>query len=88
MGHLKSYVRNKAEPEGSIAEGYLAEEVLTFCSQYLEGIETQINRPRRVDDYPNQNECPTPSTIFPSIGRAVGASSAFELSVMEKIQAH
>jgi len=30
LGHLKSYVRNKAQPEGSIAEGYLTEEVLTF----------------------------------------------------------
>jgi len=27
---LKSYVRKKACPEGSIAEGYLVEEALTF----------------------------------------------------------
>ncbi|XP_028193133.1 uncharacterized protein LOC114378691 [Glycine soja] len=33
LGHLKSFVRNKAQPEGSIAEGYLAEESLTFCSR-------------------------------------------------------
>ncbi|XP_033514567.1 uncharacterized protein [Nicotiana tomentosiformis] len=32
MGTLKSYVRNQNYPEGSIAEGYLAEESLTFCS--------------------------------------------------------
>nr|XP_025632903.1 uncharacterized protein LOC112727385 [Arachis hypogaea] len=30
LGHLKSYVRNKAKSEGSIAEGYVAEEALTF----------------------------------------------------------
>ncbi|XP_021721143.1 uncharacterized protein LOC110688702 isoform X2 [Chenopodium quinoa] len=30
---LKSYVRNRAHPEGSIAEGYLADECLTFCSR-------------------------------------------------------
>jgi len=30
LGHLKSFVRNKAQPEGSIAEGYLTEESLTF----------------------------------------------------------
>ncbi|KAK1386144.1 hypothetical protein POM88_023879 [Heracleum sosnowskyi] len=32
---LKSYVRNRSKPEGSIAEGYLAEECLTFCSRFL-----------------------------------------------------
>ncbi|KAL5761833.1 hypothetical protein ACOSP7_018097 [Xanthoceras sorbifolium] len=32
---LKGYVRNKARPEGSIAEGYLIDECLTFCSQYI-----------------------------------------------------
>ncbi|GJS64686.1 CACTA transposable element [Tanacetum coccineum] len=35
MKKLKNYVRNKAKPEGSIAEGYVAEEALTFCSRYL-----------------------------------------------------
>ncbi|GLT91440.1 hypothetical protein SLE2022_093260 [Rubroshorea leprosula] len=30
---LKSYVRNPRYPEGSIAEGYLAQECLTFCSR-------------------------------------------------------
>ncbi|XP_039138843.1 uncharacterized protein LOC120276184 [Dioscorea cayenensis subsp. rotundata] len=32
MHKLKGYVRNKSRPEGSIAEGYLADECLTFCS--------------------------------------------------------
>ena len=35
MKKLKNYVRNKAKPEGSIAEGYVAEEALTFCSWYF-----------------------------------------------------
>ena len=43
LGKLKSYVRNKAQAEGSIAEGYMAEEALTFCSRYLDGIETVFN---------------------------------------------
>ncbi|GJT08781.1 hypothetical protein Tco_0843243 [Tanacetum coccineum] len=30
MKKLKGYVRNKAKPKGSIAEGYVAEEALTF----------------------------------------------------------
>ncbi|XP_075100759.1 uncharacterized protein LOC142176620 isoform X2 [Nicotiana tabacum] len=37
LGTLKSYVRNCACPEGSIAEAYIANECMTFCSRYLEG---------------------------------------------------
>ncbi|XP_020090215.1 uncharacterized protein LOC109711523 isoform X3 [Ananas comosus] len=44
---LKSDVRNKAHPEGSIAEGYLVEECMTFCSRYLDSVETIFNRPAR-----------------------------------------
>lgn len=47
MRKLKSYVRNKAHPEGSIAEGYIAEECLTFCSRYLDRVETKFNQPER-----------------------------------------
>nr|GFA11498.1 hypothetical protein [Tanacetum cinerariifolium] len=47
MKKLKNYVRNKAKPEGSIAEGYVAEEALTFNSHYLKGVETRFNRPDR-----------------------------------------
>ncbi|KAM6542385.1 hypothetical protein CsatB_006832 [Cannabis sativa] len=43
LSKLKSYVRNKSKPEGCIAEGYLANECLTFCSRYMEGVETKIN---------------------------------------------
>ncbi|XXG72497.1 hypothetical protein AAC387_Pa07g1576 [Persea americana] len=32
---LKSYERNRSRPEGSIAEGYLAEECLRFCSRWF-----------------------------------------------------
>ena len=35
LGKLKTYVRNRSKPEGSIAEGYLAEECVTFCSRFL-----------------------------------------------------
>lgn len=47
LHRLKSYVRNKACPEGSIVEGYIAEECLTFCSRYLGSVETVFNRPAR-----------------------------------------
>ncbi|XP_028125331.1 uncharacterized protein LOC114322251 [Camellia sinensis] len=35
MHILKGYVRNKARPEGSFAEGYIDNEALTFCSMYF-----------------------------------------------------
>ncbi|KAL8090711.1 hypothetical protein AgCh_039959 [Apium graveolens] len=35
LGKLKRYVRNKSHPEGSIAEGYLADECVTFCARFL-----------------------------------------------------
>jgi hypothetical protein len=46
---LKRYVRKRARPEGSIAEAYKAEECLTFCSRYMEDVETRFNRaPRNI----------------------------------------
>jgi len=38
----KGYMRNKAHPEGSIAEGYILEEWLTFCSTFLD-MDTKLN---------------------------------------------
>ncbi|XP_072074365.1 uncharacterized protein [Arachis hypogaea] len=52
---LKSYVRNKSRPEGSIAEGYLVEECLTFCSRYLSpDVDTRLSR--RTQNYDNCSE--------------------------------
>ncbi|XP_025680353.1 uncharacterized protein [Arachis hypogaea] len=88
LGRLKQYVRNRAQPEGSIAEGYLSEEILTFCSRYLDNIKTRINRPGRVDDEPVDVPHNSEESIFPAIGKALGAVSHFELTPMEKHQAH
>jgi len=41
---LKRYVRNRARPEGSIVEAYIADECLTFCSTYMDDVETRFNR--------------------------------------------
>ncbi|WJX68174.1 hypothetical protein P8452_52570 [Trifolium repens] len=93
LGHLKSYVRNKAAPEGCIAEGYIVEECLTFCSRYLEDgdIETRFNRPRRNDD-DNGVSSSSESTIllklFPILGKPIGLTKIFSLPNMEMIQAH
>ena len=39
MGILKSYVRNRSRPEGSIVEGYASEEVIEFCVDYMAQIQ-------------------------------------------------
>lgn len=44
---LKRCVRNKARPEGSIAEGYIIDECLTFFSMYLTNIENRFNHEDR-----------------------------------------
>ena len=41
---LKKYVHNKAWPEESIAEAYIATECITFCLMYLDDIEISFNR--------------------------------------------
>ena len=44
---LKRYVRNTARPEGSIANAYIVDECLTFCSRYFDDVETRFNRTGR-----------------------------------------
>lgn len=41
---MKDYVRNPSKPEGSIAEGYIVDECMSFCSLYLKDTETRRNR--------------------------------------------
>jgi len=44
LGTLKFFLRNRARPEGSIAEAYVASDTLTFCSRYMEDVDTRFNR--------------------------------------------
>jgi hypothetical protein len=39
MKVLKGYVRNRNCPEGCIAESYIAEEAVEFCTEYLSGVD-------------------------------------------------
>jgi hypothetical protein len=59
---VKEYVRNKAHLEGSIAEGYIVEECLTFCSRFLD-VETKLNRADRHENIA-VNEPPSGLSIF------------------------
>ena len=63
---LKGYMRNKACPEGSIAEGYISEECLTFCSRFFEGVSTKLNRPKR-QQRSTVSEPPAGLSVFASM---------------------
>ena len=55
MKVLKGYVRNRNSPEGCIAESYIVEEAVEFCTEYLIGVESIGNtctRNKRNDDRP------------------------------------
>jgi len=74
-------VRNKAYPEGSIAEGYISEECMTFCSHFLEDIETKINRPERHESAA-VNEPPCGLSIF---GKVDYTKKGFTLESIPKV---
>ncbi|GKC97446.1 hypothetical protein Tco_1167721, partial [Tanacetum coccineum] len=80
MKKLKGYVRNKAKPEGSIAEGYVAEEALTFSSHYFWDVTMKFNRPDR-------NVDPPPPTcqfqVFRSLCKSIGLRSVIRFDAQE-----
>ncbi|XP_071687844.1 uncharacterized protein [Rutidosis leptorrhynchoides] len=73
LGTLKSYMQNRSKPEGSIAEGYLAEECVSFCSLYLASdVETIHNKTsQNHDDGGDETVLP----IFCMFGRPIGATN-------------
>ena len=83
---LKKYVKNKARPEGSIAEGYVTNETLTYCSMYLRGIETQFNKPERTGGCDKQNHATL--SVFTQPAKPFRGVQYIELSHDEKNTAH
>ncbi|CAN1792329.1 hypothetical protein LINPERHAP1_LOCUS19637, partial [Linum perenne] len=81
---LKSFVRNRTHPEGSIAEGYIASECMTLCSRYLSDITTRFNKMDRNYDGGNMDEF----LSFSQVGRSLGVGKTRDLSVEEFEQAH
>ncbi|XP_009766293.2 uncharacterized protein [Nicotiana sylvestris] len=72
----KAFVRNRTHPEASIAEGFLAEECLNFCSRYLhDGVKTRFSRYQTEDDEGIQIEGDDSSPIFPNIGHPIGSKN-------------
>ncbi|XP_021775400.1 uncharacterized protein LOC110739246 [Chenopodium quinoa] len=59
---LKQDVRNKARPEGSMAEGYLAKECVAFVARFLNGSNSAT---------PQVNACSTSQSFLPKVGRPI-----------------
>lgn len=86
---MKAYVRNRARPEGSIAEGYLADECLTFCSRYMNDIDTKLNRKgRNDDDDDGRTRSFSNLDIFRQLGRAIGRGNPQHLNFDEYDEMH
>ncbi len=82
MHNLKGYVRNKARPEGSIAEGYIDKECLTFCSMYFNGVETIFNRPDRNCEF-DGSETRSGLGIFNQKARGLGGHTVEDVNMIE-----
>ncbi|XP_028125834.1 uncharacterized protein LOC114322669 isoform X3 [Camellia sinensis] len=86
LSRLKSYVRNRSRPEGSMAKGYLANECLTFCSRYMEGVETRFNQmSQNYDEGGNGTEG---LSIFSMPGRPLGKGVIDTMDDGTKEKAH
>jgi hypothetical protein len=44
LGTFKNSVANRARPEGSIAEAYVASDTMIFCSRYMADVSTRFNQ--------------------------------------------
>jgi hypothetical protein len=67
-------VWNRAQPEGSIVEAYIADECLTFCSKYLDDVETRFNQEPLNNYYSNEE-----AYGVDFLGHGVHFTSALEL---------
>lgn len=78
-------MRNRAHPEGSMAEEYIADECMTFCSRFIDG-PTRFTRPER---NPNPSDEIQDSYMFESAGEPVGKiDSVYQFNDHSLVQAH
>src|SRR5438045_8014109 len=75
MKIIKDYVKNTARPEGCIAESYLAEECMRFCSEFLK---TSIQKEEKED----RNDDSTKTKILK--GRQFLKAKPIKLSTRKK----
>ncbi|XP_040371992.1 uncharacterized protein LOC112192328 isoform X2 [Rosa chinensis] len=79
MKTLKDFVRNPARLEGCIAESYLAEECMRFCTEFLKKTIHMEEKQVRNDDFGNE-------VILE--GRPISGATSITLSDREKKIAH
>ena len=79
-------MQNKPHPQGSIVEGYLAKECLTFCSRYLEGVKARWNRP--IKNYDISQSESSILYLFASSGQSIRKVEVDELESLLLAQAH
>nr|GEZ25229.1 hypothetical protein [Tanacetum cinerariifolium] len=78
---LKGYVQTKAKLKGSVAEGYVAEEALTFSSHYFRVVTTKLNRP-------DHNVDPPPLTCQFQVFRSICKSIGLRLNDLDNVTLH
>ncbi|CAO2813509.1 unnamed protein product [Amaranthus hypochondriacus] len=94
LGKLKSYVKNRNRPEASIAEGYLAEECLVFCSRYLNDGEKMRSKGSNQSHKTDNKATNEGSSLFPITGYPLGRKkkgkkgNAFSLDSKTRTLAH
>lgn len=79
---LKSYVKNKARAEGSIAEAYIIQEAVHLCARYLK-VETALNRVGR--NYEGEEEASSQLRlhVFTQAGKPLHGKKYVELNLTE-----
>ncbi|XP_052137356.1 uncharacterized protein LOC127755729 [Oryza glaberrima] len=65
---IKALVQNRAYPEGSIAEGYIADECLTYCSRFSDETTRFTRPPRNLEPSDNTKDL----YMFESAGEPIG----------------
>ena len=85
MANLKGYVSNKARLEGCIAERYIDKECITFCSMYLNDVDTIFNKVERNAELKDNSDC---ISVFSGKGRPFGAHKCVSLEDSELAKIH
>ena len=80
-------MRNKARPEGSIAEAYVAIECITFCLIYLDDIKIRFNHAVRNADH-EWGDNKSMLSIFKQMVRSIGAKNFIFMDVNELSKAY
>jgi len=84
LASLKALVHDLMQSKGSMAERYIAQEYITFCLRYFQGVETVFSRPQR-NDTTNPNE---DMYLFSMASQPKGKVEMGELDELSRKQAH